>query len=673
MYRKLMYLASFVLVLSVVGSARGQLGKGYILYEYWDNITGTAVSNLTGAPRYPDSPDESKWWQTFEGEVGRGDNYGIRASGYVYPPVSGEYIFWISGDDECQLWLSTDDDPAKIEQVANVITYTGSREWDKEETQMSSPITLQAGRKYYIEALMKEGTGGDNLAVAWGGPTVGEGPVIIEGKYLSPIITSFAEAMKAAREPNPADGSIHSDTWASITWTAGFTSASHDVYFSDNLADVQARAADVFLGNQLLTDFVVGFPGFLYPDGLVPGITYYWRIDEIEADGTIIHEGNIWSFMVPPKSAYNPDPVDGADSVDPNIALRWQPGFGALLHYVYFGDDFDTVNNAAGAMPWGTPTFSPGTLELGKAFYWRVDAFHGFETYKGEVWSFSTPGAVGSPMPSNAAVDVKQTQILTWVASDNAASHQVYFGMDKGAVQRADSGSPEYKGSKNLGSESYDPGKLEWDSTYYWRVDEVETGGTTQKGIVWSFTTANFLIIDDMESYNDINEGEPGSNRIYIAWVDGYNNPAINGSVVGHAAAPFAEQTIIHGGLQSMPLAYDNAVGKSEATLTLTYPRDWTEKGVDTLTIWFRGGSANTPETLYVALNGNAVVNHDNPDAAKTTSWTEWNISLQAFADQGVNLANVNTITLGLRSVTGGTGMMLFDDIRLYVSEPAAQ
>ncbi|MHC4534288.1 MAG: hypothetical protein ACYS6K_10075, partial [Planctomycetota bacterium] len=102
----------------------------------------------------------------------------------------------------------------------------------------------------------------------------------------------------------------------------------------------------------------------------------------------------------------------------------------------------------------------------------------------------------------------------------------------------------------------------------------------------------------------------------------------------------------------------------------LTYPRDWTEKGIDTLTIWFRGASANTLETLYVALNGNASVDNDNPDAAQAFTWTEWNIPLQAFADQGVNLADVNTITLGLRSITGGTGIMYFDDIRLYALEP---
>jgi len=176
--------------------------------------------------------------------------------------------------------------------------------------------------------------------------------------------------------------------------------------------------------------------------------------------------------------------------------------------------------------------------------------------------------------------------------------------------------------------------------------------------------------VDDFESYNDLDPADPDSNRIFNAWIDGYDDPA-NGSLVGYDAPPFAEQTIVHGGIQSMPLFYDNSVGYSEATLTLTYPRDWTEKGVDTLTIWFRGNSDNAAETLYVALNGSAVVSHDNPDAAQITTWTQWNIDLQAF---GINLANVNTIALGLGNrnnpVAGGSGTMYFDDIRLYPPVP---
>jgi hypothetical protein len=89
--------------------------------------------------------------------------------------------------------------------------------------------------------------------------------------------------------------------------------------------------------------------------------------------------------------------------------------------------------------------------------------------------------------------------------------------------------------------------------------------------------------------------------------------------------------------------------------------------GINTLTIWFRGETSNAAETLYVVLNGTAGVDNDNPDAALIDEWTRWDIDLQSF---GVNLANVTSITLGLRSVTGGTGMMYFDDIRLYALQP---
>jgi len=121
-----------------------------------------------------------------------------------------------------------------------------------------------------------------------------------------------------------------------------------------------------------------------------------------------------------------------------------------------------------------------------------------------------------------------------------------------------------------------------------------------------------------------------------------------------------------------MPFWYDNSILRySEATLTLTYPRDWTENGITTLSIWFRGDSGNAAETLYVVLNGSAVVANDNPDAALLEEWTQWNIDLQVF---GVNLTNVNTIGLGLgdrnNPQAGGFGVMYFDDIRLYAPVP---
>jgi hypothetical protein len=342
---------------------------------------------------------------------------------------------------------------------------------------------------------------------------------------------------------------------------------------------------------------------------------------------------------------------------------------------VYFGESFEEVNNATSGLPQGATTYDPGTLKLAKTYYWRVDEFDAIETHKGHVWSFTTEGAVGNPNPANGAMDVKQTQIITWSPNVFAASHELYFGTDKNAVKNADTGSPQYKGTIDLGAESYDPGMLLWDTTYYWRVDEVNDTNPDSPwpGILWGFTTANFLVVDDFESYNDLDPADPDSNRIFNAWIDGYDDPT-NGSLVGYDTPPFAEQTIVHGGNQSLPIYYDNSVGYSEATLTLTYPRDWTENGVNKLTIWFRGNSDNAAETLYVALNGNAVVNHDNPNAAQVEEWIRWNIELQAFADQGVDLTNVDTISFGLGNkqnpVAGGSGTMYFDDIRLY---PPAQ
>ncbi|MBC8472132.1 MAG: hypothetical protein H8D56_21950, partial [Planctomycetes bacterium] len=464
--------------------------------------------------------------------------------------------------------------------------------------------------------------------------------------------------------PTPADGALNMDTWVSMSWTPGGFAVSHDIYFGENFDDVDSGAEGTFQGNQATTDFIVGFPGFPVPEGLVPGTTYYWRVDEVnEAEPNSPWKGSVWSFGIPPKTAYFPDPSDGAEAVSVNSKLSWTEGFGAKLHYAYFGDNFDDVSNAAGALPWGDTTYDPGPLKMAKTYYWRVDEFDVIETHKGNVWSFTTEGAVTALNPANGAVDVTQTPVLTWTPG-LGASHEIYFG--------ADAASLELKGSGNLGSESYDPGQLEWNTTYYWRVDEAHNTNADSPwtGPLWSFTTANFLIVDDFESYNDLDETDPGSNRIYLAWIDGFENPAINGSVVGNFDPPFAEQTIVHSGNQSMPMSYDNAVGKSEATLTLTSNRDWTVNGVNTLTIWFRGSSSNAAGQMYVTLNGSARVDHNNPDAAMTTRWTEWNIDLQAFADQGVNLSNVTSITLGLSSVTGGTGMMYFDDIRLYPPAP---
>jgi hypothetical protein len=477
-----------------------------------------------------------------------------------------------------------------------------------------------------------------------------------------------------AFRPDPADGTVHPDTWVTLRWSAGDSAVSHNVYLGDDLDSVNEATpeSDVFRGNQTSAFYVAGFPGYAYPEGLVPGTTYYWRIDEVnDVDPNSPWKGPIWNFSIPPKTAYTPSPADGGEVAATSVTLTWTKGFGAKLHTVFFGDDYDAVANATEGIPIGTTSYKLAQLEEEKVYYWRVDEFDGLGTYKGDVWTFTTPGAVGNPQPANDATDLAMATTLSWTAATNATSHQVYFGLDKEAVRSADAGSPEYVGSRTLGSETYDPGFLDANATYYWRVDEVYADNTI-KGPVWTFTVGNYLLVEDFESYTD---DDAAGQAIWQTWIDGFGL-ADNGAQVGYLMPPYAEQTIVHGGSQSMPLFYDNTgiVTNSEATLTLSTMRDWTVAGVEELSLWVRGSSANAAEPLYIVISnsagGPAVEANDNPDAATSGGWKQWRIPLSTFSNQGIDLSNVNTLGIGLGTMSGvpavgGTGTIYVDDIRL--------
>ena len=571
-----------------------------------------------------------------------------------------------------------------------------------------------------------------------------------------------------AMSPDPADGAMHAETWATLAWKPGDFAVSHDVYMGENFDDVNNGTGDTFRGNLADAYFVAGFSGYAYPDGLVPGTTYYWRIDEVnDADPNSPWKGPVWSFWVPSKKAYDISPEDGTMFVDPNVTLSWTAGFNSIFHTVYFGEDFDTVNNATGGASQGIVGYSPGPLELNKTYYWRIDEFDGTNTYTGDVLSFTTtlpglgeivverwdnipgddlpaltnsskypnnpdvterltsfssnlnlddyggrihgwlyapgtgdytfwlsadnqgelwlstnddstnvrlialesdwagpntwgtgeeqsdpiplvagrkyyimalwkegtggdqcqvawrgpgvptltiiPGGNLSPYeplnayganPTNGASGVTQTPVLEWKPGLQAASHEVYFGTDQEAVRNATKASPEYKGTKALGDESFDPGKLAWEATYYWRIDEVNSINPAGPwiGSLWSFTTADFLIIDDFESY------DAGDNQIWYSWHDGlgYGVPGIDpfftgngtGAAIGDDTTPtYTEQSIVYGGAQSMPYWYNNNkqgyAYYSEAEKKLTASRDWTEQGVAELSLWFRGYPAS--------------------------------------------------------------------------------
>ena len=627
-----------------------------------------------------------------------------------------------------------------------------------------------------------------------------------------------------ARGPNPKDGALLEQTWGSLTWFAGDWAVSHDLYMGTNFDDVNNGTADTFIGNLPTNTQIIGFTGFPFPDGLVPGTTYYWRVDEVnDANAASPWKGDVWNFSIMPKTAFEPIPADGAKFVETDgLTLSWAPGFDSRLHYVYFGASYDEVANATGAPPLSDSTFTPGgPLEPGTTYYWRVDEFDVVATHKGSVWSFMTgklgggvlgqyyhwidPDFVGgggnpgpeqafttlmltrtdpqinfsfsnspdptinddmfsarwtgeveaaftetytfytssddgvrlwidgrllvdawidqgtteysgtidleagenyslvmeyyengggavaelrwsspsqpkefvpqaalslpvranSPFPNNGAVDVTQTPVLQWDPGLEAVSHDIYLGADLDTVANATKASPEYVGSRQLGDESYAPAMLAWNTTYYWRIDEVNgvNPDSPWVGGVWSFTTAGYGIVDDFEFYNDIPEDQPGSNLVYIRYQDGYANPNVNGSTMGYVTGTSMESDEVHSGDLSGPMGYNNTIAAvSEVVLPFTPAQDWTANGVLTLSLWFYGDPANTPGQLYVKVNG-VQVNY-NGDASNLTRsvWQVWNVDLTAI---GTNMSSVTSFAIGIQG-PGASGTLLLDDIRLY-------
>jgi hypothetical protein len=382
--------------------------------------------------------------------------------------------------------------------------------------------------------------------------------------YSHPLTAAEIEAIcppsRAAKEPNPADGAFGVQM-PLFRWTAGYKSAFHEVYLG--------TTPD--LGPADLAGPRTPMTMLYYAQGLQPGTTYYWRVDEIEADGTTVNTGSVWSFTTQALTAYLPGPADKATDVSPAATLTWQPGQAALKHHLFFSDNQDAV----------------------------------------------TQGAASA---------------------------------DKGTLTET----------------TFAAGPLESVTTYYWRVDETVADGSIQAGPVWSFTT--YLPIDDFESYTD----DEGS-RIYETWIDGWTNNT--GSTVGYVQAPFAEQTIVHGGKQSMPLDYNNvnAPYYSEAELTWAKPQDWTVGGAEVLVLNIQGVGTNKAGPIYLAVEDSsghtAVVTHPDANAYRSTKWLTWKIPLSTFSDAGVKVTAVKTLYLGVGDrdapTAGGAGKLYIDDIRV--------
>jgi hypothetical protein len=481
------------------------------------------------------------------------NDFSCKWTGEVKTAFTEIYTFYTNTDDGVRLW---------VDGHLIIDNWT-----DHTTTEDSGRIYLIGGKTYPLEMWWYERDSNAVAELRWSSPHTPK--QLIPQAALSPP--------GKASDPIPCDGALLVNfpglLAITLSWKPGYFAVSHDVYFGTNYAEVEAGTGETFRGNQDDKYFLVGYgytPNDPCPTGFVPGTTYFWRIDEVEADGITKYTGDIWSFSLPPTKAYTPIPSDGCKFVDPNVDLKWKRAMGAIVQTVYFGNDYDIVTNA-----------TTGGIEVGYAT-------------------------------------------------------------------------------------TYDPGMLELETVYYWRVDTAGVFGRFS-GDVWSFSTANFIVVDDFEDYKDV---EP--ERIFDTWIDGRSNSK-NGSLVGCMQYP----DFVHGGKRSMLFNYDNSYANySQASAdiaNLKAGQDWIEPGTKALTLWFHGHPDNAPEPIYVAVaddTSRAIVYHDNPNAAQIDIWTEWNIELKDFT--GVNLTDVNSIAIGFgdrkNPQLGGSGEMYFDDISLYRS-----
>ena len=524
-----------------------------------------------------------------------------------------------------------------------------------------------------------------------------------------------------ASDPNPADGQTDVPRDVVLSWRPGGYAPpvnGHKVYLSENFNDVNdgiggiAQDANSYAPPQRLDlgatyywriDEVNGPPDYTVYEGNVWSFAtepVAYAIENITAAASSTHSADMG-----PENTINGSGLDANDLHSMQETTMWLSGtepLGAWIEYEFakvyklhrmwvwnsnqmveslvgFGSKDVTVEYSTNGTDWttlaGVPAFAraPGaagyehntTVDFGGAAakYVRLTAnsnWGGVMPQYGlsEVRFLYIPIRAREPSPYYGATDVAVDVTLGFRAGREAAEHDVYLSTDEQAV--VDGTAPV----ATVTETSYGPLSLDLAMTYYWKINEVNMAETptTLDGDVWNFTTREFLVVDDFESYNDLDPGDPNSNRIFKTWIDGYEQPP-NGSVVGYADPPFCEQSIIHSDVQSMPLSYDNtgAAVYSEAERTFAVGQNWTEAGSQTLVLYFRGTEGNTGQ-LYVKVNASKVVYPgDAADIAKA-QWKQWNINL---APLGVDLQNVTKLSIGIDG-NGASGTLYIDDIRLY-------
>jgi hypothetical protein len=361
--------------------------------------------------------------------------------------------------------------------------------------------------------------------------------------------------------------------------------------------------------------------------------------------------------------AREPNPANGATGIQMPL-FRWTAGDNAGFHNIYLGtSDQLTEADLVGPRSVLAMYYNPTPLEPGKTYYWRVDEIEkdGVTIHQGDVWSFTMQALTAyGPYPADGTIDAPLSPTLTWLPGQAAIKHQIYFGTSQDDVTNGDQSTDR----GTVTDPAYYPGDLQEARQYYWRIDETVADGTVRTGPVWTFRT--FVQVDDFEKYTD----DEGS-RVYETWIDGWTNGT--GSRVGYVQAPFCEQTIVHGGTQSMPFDYNNTQAPYYSEIEQEFPS--AEGGgnydIDTLVVWLRGQPTNSPGTFYVALKDThgvvGVVSHPDPTILTLSKWTEWRIFMPDFMATGVDIMSVKNLMFGVGNpetpAADGAGLIWLDDI----------
>jgi Domain of unknown function (DUF4082)/PA14 domain len=252
-------------------NAQSQLITGFVKRELFLNLPGQTVADLTGSAKFSgNQPDAVSLLSQFEAPRQSGAQYGQRLSGLLVPPKTGAYVFFIASEHDSELWLSDDATPQGEQLIASVTGYTASRQWNKypdTQNNAAAPVTLQAGQRYYIEALMKEDDGEDNLAVGWvlpgqtvdpaAVPPVGlENIVVIPGSALGALVNPANSTVTITTPPANVSASVSASAQFSVQATGTSDLGPYLLYqWKRNGVDIAGATAPAYLAPQLaLTD-----------------------------------------------------------------------------------------------------------------------------------------------------------------------------------------------------------------------------------------------------------------------------------------------------------------------------------------------------------------------------------------------------------------------------------